>query len=242
MDCVTRMRALTGGALCLCASVLVPVDSRTAEAQQVFESYQLNLAKIEFNYQPGGEASPFGLDLTLTREGPLVGQLFRLHKSTNVTLKRGVMHEVGPEVQTVLTGPVVDAAAGAASPLGTLETTLVGALSGTTTSATEAATVAFSGGVYVAAGDTNDLGALVTFEIADGAAALAQFSMRFNPAPGVQLVCRPAALCNQPGPGEPLIVRLPRLAPGEALDIVLEVTPARGSGHILIPIKVKHNI
>ena len=88
-------------------------------------------------------------------------------------------------------------------------------------------------------------GNIIVFDIVDSVAgsAAAVLELRFEAKPGEQLVGRPAALFNTPGSGEPLVARLPMPAPGEALDLVLEVhaVPSSEAG-TLIPVRIKHNV
>jgi hypothetical protein len=86
---------------------------------------------------------------------------------------------------------------------------------------------------------------IIVYDIVDSVAGsgAALLELRFEAKPGEQLVGRPAALFNTPGPGEPLVARLPAPAPGEALDLVLEVhaVPSSEAG-TLIPVRIKHNL
>jgi hypothetical protein len=85
-------------------------------------------------------------------------------------------------------------------------------------------------------------GDIIVFDIVDSVADsdAAVLELRFEARPGEQLVGRPAALFNTPGPGEPLVARLPTPAPGETLDLVLEVHTSEAG--TLIPVKIKHNL
>lgn len=158
-----------------------------------------------------------------------------------MTLKRGVVGQVGEDVRVALAGTVVEDAPGGGAALGRLVVDLSGALSDASR-AGDAVTFAVPPWAEPAADGAGELGALLTFALPDGAAALAQFHIRFDTRPGEQLVGRPAALFNTPRPGEPLIATLPQLAPGEELDLVLVITSASGSCCTLIPVKVKHNV
>ena len=86
---------------------------------------------------------------------------------------------------------------------------------------------------------------IIVFDIVDSFAGsgAALLELRFEAKPGELLVGRPAALFNTPGPGEPLMARLPTPDPGEALDVVLEVhaMPSSEAG-TLIPVRIKHNL
>jgi hypothetical protein len=86
---------------------------------------------------------------------------------------------------------------------------------------------------------------IIVFDIVDSVAGsgAALLELRFEAKLGELLVGRPAALFNTPGPGEPLVARLPTPALGEALDLVLEVhaVPSSEAG-TLIPVRIKHNL
>jgi hypothetical protein len=235
------MRSLTGAVLLVLGGVLHVVSTPAVEAQVPIHRMSLNFTQIQIEYTPKRDAVPFGIDLTLHADGLLSGQLSRLWKATDVTLKRGIVGQVGEDARVVLTGTVAVDAPGGGAALGRLVVDLSGALSDASR-AGDAVTFALPPWTKPAADEADDLGALMTFVMPDGAAELAQFHLRFEARPGEQLVGRPAALFNTPGPGEPLIARLPQLAPGEALDLVLVITNTGGSGGTLIPIRVKHNV
>lgn len=215
-------------------------SSPSSAVAQAPDSFSLNYEKIRFEYSPRDAGPvPFGLDLTLEPDGRLETSLTRIHKVTDVTLKRGIIGGTARGSFAQWEGRIATEVEGRPQIVGDFRVE-----SSVDAGADDEAAVEFEidPDAGVAEFEYDSLGRLMRVSTPNGAAGVIGVSIQFDAAPGQQLRGSPPDLFNSPRPGEPLIGRLPKPEPGKTIELELKVEDADASkAHTLIPVKIKHN-
>lgn len=184
----------------------------TAIAQAMpMESLSLNFTKITFVYreQKPDAGLPFHLELTRTPAGG-VEAIAKMHKATDVTLKRGVIGSASMPGSLEL-------AVQSRTPAGDVDgdglaDIITGAGAG--------------GGPHVKALDgTTDSGqrtSHLALSLPPGELPAAGFELRFQPLDGARVSGFPAHLFNRPAPGEPLVGLIKPALLGEGKKVTID--------------------
>jgi hypothetical protein len=202
-------------------SILLATTCLASAAHAQSDSFSLNFSKIEYNYdaiRTGG--LPFELELVHGEEGSVT---LRPVGSHNLTLKRGLFYPADPLPQSWLGFEMAEKRGQIAGVLniGIDQST---DQSGTGPGAEPHIRILDGGNGAVQTGSTSVL-------MGDG-------SVRFiRNSPDVRLWGAPAALFNDPGPGEPLEARLPTPAPGQTIELQLKVMDDQGAS-MMLPVRI----
>ncbi len=202
-------------------SILLAATCLVGAAHAQTDSFSLNFGKIEYSYDASRTGGlPFELELVHGKEGSVALLPAGSH---NVELKRGVFFPADPLPQSWLSFEMV-------APRGLIAGVLNIGIdqstdqSGTTVGAGPRIQIFNGSNGAVQTGGTQVL-------MGDG-------SVRFvRNSPDVRLWGAPAALFNNPGPGEPLEAFLPTPAPGQTIELQLKVMDDQGAS-MMLPVRI----
>ncbi len=189
-----------------------------AEAQ--VEQLSLNFSKIEFDYRPAQSGDlPLALDVVVGHQGSAT---LRFAPGQQLNFQQAQFHPAQP-AQAWLGFELRERGSAQGQLLVGVDQEIDSAGPG--------------GGPHVKILDVNGIQSLHS----GGAnVALGDGSVRFiRDSVDIHLYGAPASLFNQPGPGEPLVARLPSPAPGQTIELVLKVWDDRGASTAL-PVRISN--
>lgn len=208
-------------------------------------SFSVNFEKIRFEYSAREAVpTPFGLELTLDPAGRLEAAWTRISKSTDVTLKRGVIGPSPQGTQVRWEGRIESEVDGLRQIVGDFRVETTGGGASGDDEGLDNQTVEFELGEDddQAEYEYDAAGRLMRVTVPTSAPGVFGVGIQFDAAPGQQLRGSPPDLFNAPRPGEPLIGRLPKPGRGQSIELDLKIEDADTSkGGTLIPVKIKHN-
>ena len=206
-------------------SILLAAGCLAGAAHAQVDSFSLSHTKVEWTYSNARTGPlPFALELVHGTEGSVALLPVRSH---NVTLKRGQFYPADPLPQSwlsfELTGPRDQA---------------VGALDMVIDQTGSETGSGLGGGPHIQIFKASNGSSSVRSGGGGANVAFADGSVKFiRNSPGVRLWGAPAALFNNPGPGEPLEARLPTPAPGQTIELELKVMDDRGAS-MMLPVRI----
>ena len=205
-------------------SLLLAAGCLAGTAQAQVDTLTLNYTKVEWTYSAAQTgALPFALEVVMGEDGSVALLPISGH---NVTLKRGQFYPTDPVPQSWLSFEL--AGPRGQPPAGVLDIVV--------DQSADQTPAGPGGGPHIKIFDGSNGSASV--HTGSAHVLFGDGSVRFiRDSPEVRLSGAPAALFNNPGPGQPLEAHLPTPAPGQTIELKLKIMDDRGAS-MMLPVKI----